>query len=241
MTPDLIFSERRLAEIYDQFDGDRSDLDVYAAIVDELGARTVLDIGCGTGTFACMLGRRGLGVVGVDPAEASLDVARAKPGADAVRWINGDATILPPLQVDVATMTGNVAQVFLTDDAWAATLRATAAALRPDGHLVFETRVPAQQAWLQWDRQHTYEQLDVPGVGRVTAWCDLLDVSLPFVTFRRTNVFAADGAVRTSESTLRFRDRLEVERSLHDAGFAVEDVRDAPDRPGKELVVVASR
>ena len=43
---------------------------------------------------------------GVDPAAASLDVARAKPSADAVRWIDGDATSLPAMQVDPATFTG---------------------------------------------------------------------------------------------------------------------------------------
>jgi ubiquinone/menaquinone biosynthesis C-methylase UbiE len=47
-------------------------------------------------------------VTGVDPAAGSLSVARAKPGATRVCWIDGDATALPPLQVDFATMTGNV-------------------------------------------------------------------------------------------------------------------------------------
>jgi hypothetical protein len=42
---DAIFSERRLAEIYDPLEPDRSDLDLYLAIVDELGARSMLDIG----------------------------------------------------------------------------------------------------------------------------------------------------------------------------------------------------
>ena len=51
----------------------------------------------------------------VDPAEASLAVARTKPGAERVRWLHGYATDLPPLQVDLATMTGNVAQIFVTD------------------------------------------------------------------------------------------------------------------------------
>jgi 2-polyprenyl-3-methyl-5-hydroxy-6-metoxy-1,4-benzoquinol methylase len=77
--PDAIFADRRLAPLYDVFDGDRDDLAAYHCIVDELGAGLVLDVGCGTGSLAILLARHGHRVVGVDPAEASLDVARAMP------------------------------------------------------------------------------------------------------------------------------------------------------------------
>jgi len=53
---------------------------------------------------------------------------------------------LPPLQVDVAVMTGNVAQVFLTDSEWVATLRGIRMALKSHGHLVFETRRAERRA-----------------------------------------------------------------------------------------------
>jgi SAM-dependent methyltransferase len=238
---DAIFEHRRLAEIYDPLDPDRSDLDVYAALIEELGARTVLDVGCGTGTFACLLAARGIEVVGVDPAAASLEVARAKPGADGVQWIHGDATMLPPLQVDVATMTGNVAQVFLTDEEWLSTLHGVHAALRPDGRLVFETRDPQRQAWRTWKREDTYTRTDLPGVGLVEAWTDITDVSDQLVSFRATFVFEPDGAVLTSDSTLRFRDQDQVTASLVTAGFLVADIRDAPDRPGREFVFIARR
>jgi hypothetical protein len=61
------------------------------------------------------------------------------------------------------------------------------------------------------------------------------------VTFRGTWVFGADSAVLTSDSTLRFRERHEVEAALTAHGFAVHEVRDAPDRPGRELVFIARR
>jgi SAM-dependent methyltransferase len=238
---DPIFAEPRLAEVYDPLDPDRSDLDAYLAMVDEFGARDVLDIGCGTGTFACLLARRGLTVTGVDPAGASLAVARRKPGADRVRWVQGDAADLPPLQVDLVTMTANVAQVFLTDADWASTLRAAYAALRPGGRLVFETRDPAAKAWLEWTRERSSKRIVVPGVGGVRSWVELLGVSGKLVRFRGTVVFESDGAVFVSDSTLRFRRRDELAASLGAAGYLVDEVRGAPDRPGREMVFVARR
>jgi SAM-dependent methyltransferase len=238
---DPIFAEPRLAEVYDPLDPDRSDLDAYSAMVDEFGAHSVLDIGCGTGTFACLLARRGLSVTAVDPAAASLAVGRAKPGAERVRWVHGYATDLPPLQVDLVTMTANVAQVFLTDAEWNSMLRAAYAALRPGGRLVFETRDPAARAWLEWNRARSYQRTVVPGVGGVQAWHELLEISGGLVSFRSTVVFESDGAVLTSDSTLRFRRRDEVTASLAAAGYVVDEVRQAPDRPGRELVFIARR
>jgi SAM-dependent methyltransferase len=239
--PDAIFADPRLARVYDPLDPDRSDLEVYAAMAAEFGAGSALDVGCGTGTFACMLAGRGLEVIGVDPARASLDVARAKPGADAVRWLEGDATSLPPLQVDLATMTGNVAQVFLTDTEWAATLAGVLAALRPGGRLVFETRDPARRAWLGWTRKHSFTRTDVPGAGIVQSWHELTGVTGELVCFRSFTVFEADDMVITSDSTLRFRERDAIAASLAATGYQLDEVRDAPDRPGLEFVFIARR
>ncbi|MCF2126640.1 class I SAM-dependent methyltransferase [Strepomyces sp. STD 3.1] len=238
---DECFRHPRLAAVYDALDTDRGDLDAYLRMTGEFGARRVLDIGCGTGVFALLLAERGIEVVGVDPAAASLDVARGKPGAARVRWIEGDATSLPPLRTDLATMTANVAQAITGPRAWQGTLQGAYEALRPGGHLVFETRDPARRAWEEWDREHTHGVVEIPGAGAVESWCDLLDVSGPLVTFRWTYVFTADGDVLTSDSTLRFRDRAEVEADLTGRGFEVREVRDAPDREGRELVFVARR
>jgi hypothetical protein len=47
--------------------------------------------------------------------------------------------------------------------------------------------------------------------------------------------------VLTSHSTLRFRSRDEVVASLAAAGYLVDEVRQARDRPGRELVFIARR
>lgn len=259
---DAIFEDPRLAAVYDPLDPDRSDLEVYAAIaVDELGARSALDIGCGTGTLASLLAERGLAVCAVDPARASVDVARGKPGAERVEWHVGTADALPPMAVDVAFMTANVAQVFLDDAAWHAVLVAARDRLRPGGTLVFESRRPERRAWLDWTPEATRQVVDVPHEGPVEDWVEVTAVEPAvstaaageraktdasedadvLVTFVSPTVFHRDGHRIDSESTLRFRPRAAIERSLADAGLELADVRDAPDRPGREWVYLARR
>jgi ubiquinone/menaquinone biosynthesis C-methylase UbiE len=238
--PDAIFAEPRLAEIYDLLDDpDRPDLAPYLAIADGFNAHSVIDLGCGTGVLACRFAALGdREVVGIDPAAASLEVAKRKAYADRVRWISGTAAQLQGLRADLITMTGNVAQVFLTDEEWMATLRACRAALNPGGRLVFEVRDPAKEAWKGWNRAQSYHTIEAPGIGSVESWVELVHVQVPLVTFRHIFVFQKDGSVMTSESTLRFRTLSEITETVSASRLAVESVRDAPDRPGLEFVFV---
>ena len=242
--PDATFDDPRIAALYDPLDPDRGDLDAYIALADDLGARSVLDIGCGTGVFAILLAELGLAVTGVDPAGASVDVARRKPGADRVTWGVGEARAALPLQVDLVTMTANVAQVFTTEAAWREVLAAAREALRPGGHLVLETRVVGRRAWEGWTREASDGVTDVDGVGPVRAWHEVVRTEEGpdglLVTFDAMNVLP-DGTELASSSTLRFPTREQVETSLVATGFELVEVRDAPDRPGLEWVFVARR
>lgn len=235
--PDAAFADPRQAALYDVFDDDRSDLDVYAAIVRELGARHVVDLGCGTGSLAVLLAGEGISVVGVDPAEASLEIARGKPYADSVRWVNGDATALAGVSADadLVVMTGNVAQVFVDDQDWSDTLAAVHAALRPGGWFLFETRRPEVRAWESWNLPPT--TVDLPDGRTAVVTRTVTAVDLPLVTFEGSTTIGDD--ILTSTSTLRFRERDEIERDLLAHELTVRDVRDAPDRPGKEHVFLA--
>lgn len=237
-TPDPIFADERLAPLYDAFEGDRADLLPYLAIVHELGARTLIDIGCGTGEFALLAAAEGYAVQGIDPARASLNVAKAKPGSALVRWHEGTVETAPASRSDLAVMTGNVAQVFLEDEVWLRTLAAIRERLRDGGHLVFEARRPSARAWESWAEPHE-ESRAFPSLGLVRHCRELLEVDLPLVRFRHSYAFP-DGSLINSDSTLRFRSEGEHREALNRSGFEVVAVREAPDRPGKEFVFLAT-
>ena len=155
-----------------------------------------------------------------------------------MRWILGTVEALPALKVDVVTMTGNVAQVFVDDGEWVSVLETARAALAPSGRLVFESRDPARVAWRDWTPQDSRRRLESSDGGGVTATVEVTVDAPPLVTFRWKFAFD-DGTTLTSDSTLRFRGIAELSETLRAAGFDVEDVTGAPDRPGHEIVVVA--
>jgi hypothetical protein len=138
-------------------------------------------------------------------------------------------------------MTAVLAQVFLGDDEWHATLRAVHDCLRVGGHVAFETRVPADRAWQRWTKELTRQVVDVTGEGPVEDWVHVTAVDGELVTFDSPTIFLADGERIDSTSTLRFRSEETLRRSLAQAGFVDVDVRDLPYAPGRGWLIVARR
>ncbi len=138
--------DSRIVQLYDGDNGDGPDHDFYRQLATELDARTIVDLGCGTGQLTVTLATPGRDVVGIDPSLTMINYARDRPGAERVRWINGDSSDLPDGDFDLALMTGNVAQHILDPD-WARSLADLQRALRPGGVLAFETRNPVARAW----------------------------------------------------------------------------------------------
>jgi hypothetical protein len=126
-------------------------------------------------------------------------------------------------------------------DAIFAELDGIHAALRPGGYLVFESVDPTGQPWLNWNRETTYVRRESPDAGVFESWLEVTGVDGDLVSTRRTYVFAADGAMLTSEGIRRYPARSVIEDSLISASYELADVWDAPDRPGLELVFIARK
>jgi SAM-dependent methyltransferase len=220
---DIAYTDPRLVALYDRDNPRGEDTDFYLDLARGTDAQTIIDLGCGTGTLTIELASEGRTVIGVDPSAAMLAVARSKPGAKRVTWINGDATVLERLDADLAVMTGNVAQVFIEDDEWAETLQHIHAALRPGGYLAFESRNLDDRAWERWTREATYERIDSPN-GPMECWLDVTNVEPGLVHLEGHNVFTQTGEDLVAPSTLRFRTLAEIQNSLTDASFTVQHV-----------------
>lgn len=246
MKLDLHYVDQRLVDLYDRDNPRGADTDFYLHLAADLDALQILDLGCGTGLLTRELAAvDGRVAVGVDPSPAMLAVARRNPGAERVRWVEGDSSTLGTPDADLVIMTGNVAQVFLDDTEWLATLRAIHAALRPGGHLAFESRNPDKRSWEQWNREATFERIDSPH-GPMECWLELVGVGQGRVRFEGHNVFIATGEDVVASSELRFRSRAEIADSLTSAGFIVEHIYGDWDRgpltsASRVMVFIASR
>jgi ubiquinone/menaquinone biosynthesis C-methylase UbiE len=84
----------------------RSVLESLRPDFDIAGYRSVLDVGCGTGAFAAVVGDMGLDVTGIDPSERMLRIARRKNVPKSVTFLSGDVLKRLPFadkSFDVAT------------------------------------------------------------------------------------------------------------------------------------------
>lgn len=239
------FTDPRLVAIYESANPYRpgTQPDFYVGLAAEVGARSIVDLGCGTGLITRELARLGHRVVGVDPNAAMLAVARTRPHGDRVRWIHGDATALEPDRADLAIMSGHVAQFFLTAESWQRVLTSLRAALRPGGHLAFESRNPDAREWETWTADDL-TTLDDPTAGRIEMWTTVDDFDHGVASCTNYYRFAQTGEVLTSSVRLRFRSEDDVIASLATAGFAVERMfgdwdRRPVGRAAPELIVVA--
>lgn len=228
---DRSFSDLSLAALYDALNPwGRSD-DFYLDLV--LSARSVLDVGCGTGRLlgrALEAGHEGR-LCGLDPAAAMLVQARRRARIDAegsgraaVEWVLGDlAATHWEREFDLVVMTGHAFQVLLGDEELRGALATIRQALSDDGRFVFETRNPAARAWERWTPEHVREVTDAHG-DVVRVWHE---VETPEtgdrVAFTETFDHPGWEQPRVSSSTLRFLGPDALDGFLTEAGFAVAE------------------
>ncbi|MGW2419820.1 class I SAM-dependent methyltransferase [Streptomyces sp. NPDC001709] len=218
---DHVFADLSLAALYDSLNSWGADSDFYLGLVRE--ARSVLDIGCGTGQLlrrARAEGHQGR-LMGLDPAAAMLVQARrARPD---IEWVLGDVRVRRwQGEFDLVIMTGHAFQELVSDEEIRVCLRAARAALADGGRFVFETRNPGARAWERWTPDRVHEITAADGTP-VRVWHEVQGDGLRGGRVRFTETYDSDRwpAPRVSHSVLRFLDSEALERHLADAGLTV--------------------
>jgi ubiquinone/menaquinone biosynthesis C-methylase UbiE len=186
-------------------------------------AKSVLDLGCGTGRLAAALSE-GRQVTGVDPAAAMLDIARNRPGGAGVTWIEGDARSLRlNRRFDLVLLTGHAFQVFLTAQDQEAALATIAAHLGPQGRFIFDTRNPNREEWLEWTPQHSERFIDHPQFGHIKAWNDVRrDPVTGVVTYDTFYEIAGTGQRYAATSKIAFPSREALAEMCTKVGLTVD-------------------
>ncbi|WBQ05244.1 class I SAM-dependent methyltransferase [Kribbella sp. CA-293567] len=211
------YGDERLVGLYDGDNGSGDDHEYFLGLAAELGATKIVDLGCGTGLLTRAFAAPGRVVIGIDPSATMLGYAQRQPGADAVTWVDGDASAIERTgDADLAVSTGNTMMHISPNDLpWV--LDALAAVLRPGGVLSFESRNPAARAWEQWTPEATYCERDTPA-GHLREWMEVSEVDDGRVVFDAHNVFE-DGSDAVYTTTLYFRTAEALTTALHQAGF----------------------
>lgn len=217
----MVDLDTRLVALYDEDNPDGADSDFYRTLGMSMAARSVIDLGCGTGSLTVSMADAGMSAVGVDPSTTMLDYAKRRPGADGVTWVLGDSRDLPNVGADYAVMTGNVAQ-HIPDGDWQRTLADLHRALRPGGTLAFESRNPAAEAWRAWSApEHTIRETTS---GSLEEWSEAREISPGVVRLVAHNTFTDTGEQLSYTEDLFFRESSELEHQLEHAGFRAEAV-----------------
>jgi SAM-dependent methyltransferase len=195
-------------------------------------ARTILDLGCGTGRHAILLVQRGYDVVGVDRSPAMLAIARqrAATAGREIEFLEGDVR-----SVDLGRTFDAVLLMFavlgyqLTDEDVARTIETVARHLRPGGLLLFdvwygpavETEGPTERTKVVQDGSRRIERNAV----------GVLDPRRNTCTVRYTlRITGNEQPTETSEEhTVRYFFESDLRTQLERAGLSLIKISAFPD------------
>jgi len=221
VTVDPLYSDAALVDFYDLVN--TGDIELRRCLALAGDARSVLDLGCGTGQLAAAL-VDGRTVVGVDPAGAMLDVARRRPGGEKAEWIEADARMVRlGRKFDLIVLTGHAFQVFLTQEDQLAVLATIAAHLAPGGHFLFDSRNPTAEAWREWVPERSEEMIHHPRFGTVKGWYDSRMGVDGIVTYRTWYEVTATGQTLTAESRIAFPSKQDIAAGIEASGLVAEN------------------
>ncbi len=170
--------------------------------------------------LCCALAERGHLVTGIDPAAAMLDVAKRKPHAEQVEWVESSAqSYKSHRRFDLIVMTGHVFQILITDADALAVLDTMRGHLKERGRVAFETRNPSVDWAGEWAGRR--REVHMPLGGQLIETLDILGKDGELISFRTS--CRLPHITLTTSSTLRFPSQQQVEALIAHSGLVLRD------------------
>ncbi|CZF81351.1 Glycine/sarcosine N-methyltransferase [Grimontia celer] len=194
-------------------------------MIDEVQAKSLLDVCCGTGIVTIPLSEKLERTVGVDLAPTMLEWAKKKAfQISSISFLEQNAvTFSLQSRFDIAIMTGNAFQAFANDKDFARLLPNVAAHLNHEGVFIFDTRLPTpSNLALDDDFKNYPSYFDAKGE-QVQCFrrAERYD-SENKVLYSLSRRIYADGSVKEAGIDLKYRSKETIERCLAEAGFTID-------------------
>jgi ubiquinone/menaquinone biosynthesis C-methylase UbiE len=217
---DALYEDPKLARFYGLDNSlQRADYAVYLQLASS--ASHILDLGCGTGTLLTAIAEQypHTTLVGVDPAQAMLDIAQQK--TNRVRWVNSTAEALClDMKFDLIILSGHAFQVFLTQEQRIAALQTMQQHLTADGTIVFDSRNPAVEEWREWTPELSRESLSTQEFGEVILWNDVAEQN-GIVRYQTFYQQGENGPIYRAESDIAFPTLSDITQAAEFCGLRV--------------------
>lgn len=196
--------------------------------------RTVVDLGCGTGTLAIPLVQEGFHVTGIDLSADMLSVARRKlelfPVGSRwmregnIRWIQQDMRDWElPEPADSVISFCDCLNYLLDESDVARTFERTLQGLKPGGSFMFDVHHPRQFERYETEQPFIYDEDNISYI-----WTCDLDAERHEIEHRLTIFARAEETAKSEELFYRFEE-THIQRAyepqwllaqLHEAGFS---------------------
>ncbi|PIB16770.1 methyltransferase [Vibrio rotiferianus CAIM 577 = LMG 21460] len=202
------------------------DIALIQSHITAMGARNLLDVCCGTGIVTIPVAKKLDNAVGIDIAEGMLQQAKRKAQElDNLSFLQQDATQFSlDKRFDMAIMTGNAFQAFLSDEMLVGVLNSISNHLNKGGRFIFDTRLPTPDN-LETDAEmslwQTYELPEKSEV-KYMGMSERYDAESAILYLKKERHYQ-DGSTIHSSIDLKYRKLSEIEAFLAKAGLCTTE------------------
>ncbi len=219
------FSHPRLVSIFDIVNPIENYRGLYASLVNDFSARSIVDFGCGTWLLTCEFIAPERIITGIDPFPELIESAKARDVHGSINWLVGsDFDTIADASVDMILLSGHVSQFLITEIEWTEFLRGAQRILRSGWHLLFESRNPDIEPFANWPTPENPKKFEDSSEGPFSWWWEEWKWEGNIFSYSLFYDFKTPKEIIESRMSLIFRSKEEILFDTRATGFELENL-----------------